>query len=187
VEIIITIVFLILIALVVFAKLQNLSSSNNPEYDYVTKANFLSIVDRSFFGVLSQAVGDEAVVIAKTRGADILLPGKGLDKSTWQKAFNRISAKHYDYEVCHPKSLGAIFAVKLDDSSHQSKSATKRDQIKDLVSASAGFPLIRIKAKNPYSIQEVRATFSQYLPTVQNSRLGQELNSPLPEETVQPN
>ncbi len=167
-----------MIAFVIFAAFQKGSGNQQPQHEYVLKPKLLSIAERSFFGVLSQAVGKEGVVFAKIRVADVLQPRKGLDKSTRQKAFNRISAKHFDYVICNPGTLEAVLAIELDDKSHQSKTAAARDEVKNSASKSAGFPLIRIKAKRVYSLQEIRVSLSEYFPNLIEKGQEQEPQQP---------
>ncbi len=69
---------------------------------YDLQETLFSPAERSFLGVLDLAVGDQARVFAKVRVADVLTPETGMGKSKWQQAFNKISAKHVDYLLCHP-------------------------------------------------------------------------------------
>tara|TARA_R110002049_G_scaffold13509_2_gene58535 strand:- start:167751 stop:168461 length:711 start_codon:yes stop_codon:yes gene_type:complete len=163
-EIILALAVLAIIALVVFAALKNKTGNNSEEFSYTKKAEFLSNAERSFFGVLVQAVDNHGTVLAKVRVADVLAPKKGNDKSTWQKAFNRISAKHFDFIICESSSLDPIVAVELDDRSHKSKSASKRDAIKDSSCESAGVPLVRIKAAHSYVVSDLRQMLADHLP-----------------------
>ena len=59
--------------------------------------------------------------------SDILAAQKGLNKSEWQRAFNEILSKHFDYVLCKPDDLSVIATVEPDDSSHNSKKAIARD------------------------------------------------------------
>ncbi len=82
---------------------------------YDLQETLFSPAERSFLGVLDLAVGDQARVFAKVRVADVLTPEAGMGKSKWQQAFNKISAKHVDYLLCHPSDLSFICAIELDD------------------------------------------------------------------------
>jgi hypothetical protein len=84
------------------------------EFSYEKRAPLFSPAERSFFGVLSQAVNDRAVDFEKVRVADVLSPSKGMSRSNWQKAFNRISAKHFDYVICSPDTLSVLAVIELD-------------------------------------------------------------------------
>jgi len=52
---------------------------------------------------------------------------------------------HFDFVVCDNETLIPEFAIELDDSSHRSAEAHRRDRMKDAVCAAAGFELLRIE------------------------------------------
>lgn len=131
---------------------------------YQRRRHFLSAAERSFFGVLSQAAGDRATVLAKVRIADVIAPRSGLKGADRQRAFNRISAKHFDFLLCDPATLEPLAAVELDDRSHRGKAAAKRDAIKDEACESAQLPLVRFTAKRGYALPEIKEQLAGVLP-----------------------
>lgn len=72
--------------------------------------------------------------------------------------FYKISQKHVDFVICDQK-LHVIFAIELDDSSHCTRDAQKRDHFKNRAFKAARIPLIRV-----WDIDEltVRKIFSQF-------------------------
>ena len=130
---------------------------------YSKQEVLFSPAERSFLGVLNQAIGNEAQIFGKVRVADVIKPKKGMSRSDWQKAFNKISGKHFDFILCDKDNLSIICAIELDDSTHQRKERIKRDMF--LVSAckSASFPLIQVQAKYSYKIGEVKELLSQFV------------------------
>lgn len=152
-EWILIVVILIFIVLTIFLK-NGLSSSS--EYPYESQTKLFSPAERSFYGVLSQSIGDEVVLLAKVRVADILKPKKGLSRSEWQKAFNRISSKHFDYVLCSKDTLSIIALIELDDKSHSQKKRIDRDILLDKACESAELNLFRFKAAKSYSTNEIR-------------------------------
>lgn len=124
-------------------------------YSYSLIPTLLSPAERSFFGVLNQAVGDTALVFAKVRVADILKPEKGMNRSNWQRAFNRISSKHFDFVLCKKDDVSIICVIELNDSSHQSKKRQVRDEFLRGVCESASLSLIEISAKRAYNVKEI--------------------------------
>ena len=144
---------IVLLAVVIFA----LTLKKEPiGLDYKLSGPLFSPAERSFFGVLQQAVSDEYMVMGKVRVADILLPAKGLNKSQWQTAFNKISSKHFDFILCDHEELKVLAAIELDDKSHNSKKARNRDALLNSACESAGFPLIRFPAKKGYQIADIK-------------------------------
>lgn len=129
---------------------------NRPQtYSYMLK-DFLSPSERSFCGVLSRVIGGQNFIFAKVRVADILSPSmfRNKNRSEWQRAFNFISSKHFDFVVCDLKSIKVRYVIELDDSSH--KTQKSKDQFKDAICHSAGLPLVRIRASKFYSTESIK-------------------------------
>ena len=91
------------------------------------KAALFSPAERSFFGVLEQAVGAHYCIFGKVRIADVVEMALGLSGSDRQSAFNRISAKHFDFLLCDKQDLSVVCAIELDDRSHSRSSRQQRD------------------------------------------------------------
>lgn len=145
-------VLLVLLLLVVFWT----RSKRGKALPYDLQEALFSPAERSFLGVLDLAVGDKARVFAKVRVADVLTPQAGLGKSKWQQHFNKISAKHLDYLLCHPADLSFICAIELDDSSHRHQKRKARDLFLKTTCDSAGLPLLQIPASAHYQVEELR-------------------------------
>jgi len=126
------------------------------EYLYASKKTMLSPAERSFYGVLRQALPDTIEILAKVRVADVMSPAKGLDRSRWQRAFNRISAKHFDFVLCGSSDFAIIAAVELDDKSHRASKRQARDTFLDQAAEHAGLTLHRIPARAAYSVSQLR-------------------------------
>ncbi|TDU69333.1 uncharacterized protein DUF2726 [Prosthecobacter fusiformis] len=123
----------------------------------------LTAAERSFFGVLQSALSPAHLITFKVRIADVITPQKGLSGSQWQKAFNRISAKHIDFLICRADDLSPVLAIELDDASHQGEKRIQRDQMVDSALASAGLPLLRMPARKAYSPAELRQKIASIL------------------------
>ncbi|MEZ5541266.1 MAG: DUF2726 domain-containing protein [Pseudomonadota bacterium] len=130
--------------------------STTQEYPYQLSTYLMSKAERSFYGVLVQAVGRTDLVFSKVRVADVINPKAGLNRAQWQRAFNAISAKHFDFLICDRKDCSIRLAVELDDSSHDSAKAHKRDRLLNAACASSGLPLLRIRAAHTYVIEEIK-------------------------------
>jgi len=123
---------------------------------YRRKPYLLSKAERSFYGVLTQTVGGKALIFSKVRVADVLAPQKSLNRSNWQQAFNKISAKHLDFLLCDPQDCAVKLAIELDDASHGSAKRQKRDAFLERACESAGLPLLRIRAARGYGVADLR-------------------------------
>ncbi len=123
---------------------------------YLKRGALFSPAERSFLGVLEKALESEYRILGKVRIADVLTPERGLSQKKWQIAFNKISAKHFDFVLCHENTLEVIAVVELDDKSHNRQKARARDQIVQHACESSGLPLIRFAVKASYQIRDVR-------------------------------
>ncbi len=153
------IVVLVLLAILFFISLKLKSaktSDSASQFNYRISGPLLSPAERSFYCVLKQAIGDTYEIHSKVRIADVLTPEKGLNRSTWQKSFNRISAKHFDFTLCDPDTLAVEKVIELNDSSHKKSSRATRDQFVLSACQSANLKLYFFTAKNTYSVAELR-------------------------------
>lgn len=65
-------------------------------------------------------------------------------KNNYMKYFRPIAQKHIDFVICD-QNLRVLFAIELDDSSHDTKDARKRDHFKDQALRAARIPLKRVR------------------------------------------
>lgn len=72
----------------------------------------------------------------------------------YMKYFHKIAQKHVDFVICDA-SLNILFAVELDDSSHDSKGAKQRDKLKDHAFKAAHIPLKRIRDYDENSVRKL--------------------------------
>lgn len=150
-------VLVLLVLVVVITKLKQ-TEGRVKGYQYSKKLVLFSPAERSFLGVLDQAVGEEYRIFGKVRVADIVEPQRGLGKSLRQKALNRITAKHFDFVLCTKSDLSVVCAIELDDQSHQQRKRQERDAFLVGLCKAISLPLVQVPAKRTYSVPEVRAT-----------------------------
>lgn len=124
-------------------------------FPYQSKDVLCTPAERSFLGTLDKIIGKNYRVFAKVRLADVIDVQRGLSASVRQSAFNRIAGKHVDFIVCNAGDLSIMGAIELDDKTHRDKERQERDQFLDKSLESANVPLLRIKAKDAYSIKEI--------------------------------
>lgn len=120
------------------------------------QATLFSPAERSFLGVLDQAIGSQYRVFGKVRVADVLSVSRDGTPAKRRSAFNRISAKHFDFIVCAPDDLRVLCAIELNDASHAKARRRERDDFVAEACKQAQLPLLMLPAKHAYSIDEVR-------------------------------
>lgn len=125
-------------------------------YAYEAISVLLSPAERSFFGVLQQAVASNYQIFAKVRLADIVKPVRNPSRSGWQSALNRITGKHVDFVLCDTARLGIVAVIELDDRSHQRFERGMRDSLVDSALKDARIPILRVPARHAYSAAEIR-------------------------------
>lgn len=160
---ILSLVAIVAVALFFLARRFEKGKPAQETFPYQKTEALFSHAERSFFEVLNQAVADNAVIFGKVRMADLVSPRDGLKRGSWQKAFNRIAAEHFDFLLCDKEDLSIICALELDDGSGRSKRRHERDAFLKGVCEAAGVMLIRVPAKSAYIISEVRGLLPRYL------------------------
>jgi len=160
---IIVAVMLVATALFLLARCFEKGQPSQEALPYQKADTLFSPAERSFHGVLHQAFGNNAIIFGKVRVADVVVPKAGLSRSARQKAFNKISAKHFDFLLCDKADLSVICALELEDGSHNSKRRHQRDELLKGVCVAAGVPLIQVPAKSGYVISEVKRLIPRHL------------------------
>jgi hypothetical protein len=150
---------LVFAVFIILAALKNKQGTGSVGFPYRATGTLFSPAERSFLGVLDQAVGSDHRVFGKVRVADIASVKSGLGNSARQGALNRIASKHFDFVVCRGSDLGVVCAVELNDRSHSSSRARARDDLLLNVCEAIGLPLMTVPARHSYSVQEVQAHF----------------------------
>jgi hypothetical protein len=137
-----------------------IQTTSNP---YRKGNKLFSLAERSFLGVLDDAVGRDYRVFGKVRVADVINVRSVSDRSAWQRAFNKISAKHFDFIVCKRDDLSIIGAVELDDKSHQKSKRIVRDQFLEKICSDISLPLLKIKVQKSYYFNEIKQQVDEIL------------------------
>lgn len=116
----------------------------------------LTPAERSFFGVLQQAVASDYQIFAKVRLADIVRPVRSPSRSGWQSAFNRITGKHVDFVLCDSARLDVVAVIELDDRTHERFERGVRDGLVDSALTDARIPVLRVSVRQSYSPAQIR-------------------------------
>lgn len=154
--ILIAVVIVFVIAALVAVAGKKTGGSSAIGYPYVPAKALFSASERSFLGILDQAVGSEHRVFGKVRVADVAAVKPGLSRSARQGAINRVGSKHFDFVVCRASDLSVVCAIELNDRSHASKRAKDGDAVKRNVCKAISLPLFDVPAKRAYSVPELQ-------------------------------
>jgi hypothetical protein len=149
-------VVVVLLALVgVIGKLKG----RHADLHFERREFLFSPAERSFLGVLDQALGVQFRVFGKVRIADVLATTKSASRSARTIGLNKTVGKHFDFVVCDAATLSVVCAVELDDKSHARDDRRSRDAFVEHACRTSRLPLMRIAARKSYSLADIRASF----------------------------
>lgn len=124
-------------------------------FPYQKRTCLFTPAERKFLLALEQVLPPDCRVFGQVRLADVLDIRPGLTRSQWGSAFARIKSKHLDFVICDDSSLEILFAVELDDSTHQRPDRIERDDFLNQAMSRAGIPLLRFPVQKTYSPREL--------------------------------
>ena len=130
----------IIILLIIAAAVLLLWHLRRGYYPYAAK-HILTKREYKFYLILRQVADEYGYMVCPKVGVKDLLAVT--DKKNYMKYFHKIVQKHVDFVICD-RDLYVLFAIELDDSSHETKDARRRDHFKDKAFAAAKIPLKRI-------------------------------------------
>lgn len=129
---------------------------------FVSSRRLLSPAERAAFIDLAKVLAKRGYVCPKVRIAD-LITVRSKSRSAWQTAFNKIACKHVDFAVMS-KGGDILFAVEIDDRSHQRADRKKRDRLVNEVFAEAGVPLLRAAPGKLQASEQLAAIVERFWP-----------------------
>jgi hypothetical protein len=90
------------------------------------------------------------------RLAELANPTVGANPAARRQALNGVMAKSVDFVICDILTLDPVAAIEVDDRSHLLPERRQRDAFVNAVFLEIGLPLMRVKAKRAYSVDELR-------------------------------
>jgi hypothetical protein len=133
------------------------------DYPYAVNEQFLSPDEYSFYKLAVQVLHEKYTICPKVSMAELLFV-----TNQDQAAFNRISRKRIDFVVCDSETMTPIYAIELDDKSHDSPQRQERDLFLDNAFKAARLPLIHIKDQRAYTREELIMQLLQPLSRINN-------------------
>ena len=136
---------------------------------YIQSDALFTPAELAFLRVLDSAAGEHYRLFGKVRVADVIAVFPVSDRGAWQRAFNKISAKHFDFVLCRRDTMAVVAAIELNDSSHGRKKRQTRDAFLEEVCASVKLPLVQVRAAVDYPVESVRNQLADALRLAENS------------------
>lgn len=139
------------------ANKNNVSTYIKPDYRYSRKQSFISDSEKAFFKLLSQAAGDRYYIFPQVHLSTLF---KNDTIGRYRKlAFQIINRRSVDYVLCDKDTLEPVYAVELDDPSHQRPDRQKRDQNVEQLFAANNLPLVRFSDYRNLSLDDIAKRF----------------------------
>jgi Protein of unknown function (DUF2726)/Topoisomerase DNA binding C4 zinc finger len=137
-------------------------SGPSPEFPYHLRPHFLSAAESKFYDALRTCVGNHTTIQCKV-GLRDLFEVKAEDQSRYRIYTNKIDRKHVDFVCCDPVTMRPLYAIELDDRSHQRADRQARDIFVDGVFKAGRLPLIHIPVKASYNQAELKGQLATVL------------------------
>jgi Protein of unknown function (DUF2726) len=120
------------------------------------RGRFLTANEKSFLMTLDAALGRNYRAFAQVRLAELVSPTLGANPASRRQALNGIMAKSIDFVICDVLTLDPVAVIEVDDRSHLLPERQQRDAFVNAVFLEIGLPLIRVRARRAYSVDELR-------------------------------
>jgi Protein of unknown function (DUF2726) len=120
------------------------------------RGRFLTTNEKSFLMTLDAALGQNYRAFAQVRLAELVSPTLGANPASRRQALNGVMAKSVDFVICDVLTLDPVAAIEVDDRSHLLPERQQRDAFVNAVFLEIGLPLMRVKARRAYSVDELR-------------------------------
>lgn len=129
---------------------------------YESSKSIASETEKLFYNRLKQYCYDRNFTInLKTRLEDLVKYNNYLTFAEMQKYRGQIKSRHVDYLIVDD-DLKPIFAIELDDKSHNRRSAQEVDKFKDELFKKINIPLYRVPADEFFWKLELEKIFVNY-------------------------
>ena len=134
---------------------RNLPGDKPVQPPFTVRRDFFSGAEQSLYEMLCRLCPGHTV-FAKVRLADLVhVQASGRD--FWQR-FNSICGKHVDFVLCDER-LAPVVAIELHDDGEK----LKRDAFVDTVLNTASLPIVHVRAKRGYVLDEIRQLLAPHL------------------------
>lgn len=126
-------------------------------YNYQAKQYFMTKSENDFFRMLNNVAGDRYFIFPQVHLSAIL--DEKIKGQNWKAAFKHINGKSIDYVLCDKQSLKPVYAVELDDYTHNYSNRQERDQEVERMFQSAGIPLVRFNDYKTLNQEDIAKRF----------------------------
>jgi len=160
------IIVIIVIVSIKIIEIKNKEKEKEKETPFPYKKNkyLFSLTERSFYNVLEKITSKENYLLfSKVRMEDLLWIPRNISSKERFGWRNRIKSRHVDFLICDKENISPLLVIELDDSSHNTIKAKRKDAFVNKVFKDAEIPLLRVKVKKYYSEEDILKEINQKL------------------------
>jgi very-short-patch-repair endonuclease len=118
----------------------------NNTYHYELKPLVMTNTEADFFRRLNEVVSERYFVFPQVHLSALF--DHRVKGQEWKYAFSHINGKSVDYVLCDKQSLQPMYAIELDDFTHQYRDRIERDSEVERIFKLTQLPLVRFKNKD---------------------------------------
>jgi very-short-patch-repair endonuclease len=127
--------------------------SSKPKYQYGRKDFIMTRAEHECYDALVAEMGADYFFFPQIHLDSIVIP-KDTTKNRLY-AFRHINQKSLDFVACDKKYIRPLFAIELDDKTHNQPKRIERDEEVERILRGAGIPLIRIENRGRFEPKEL--------------------------------
>lgn len=150
------ILFAMISLIVIVAMLASRLTDNSFPFPFDTKPLIFTPAEKNFQNLVEQALGPKYRVINRVKLSDIVSIRNGVSNRASKTAVNNADNKYLDFIICDRNSMKLLGTIDLVDTQGKGYKI-KKDWFVSGALEAAAIPHIRIKIKQSYSIDEIRA------------------------------
>lgn len=126
-------------------------------YQFQAKEHFMTKSESEFFRMLDKVASDRYYIFPQAHLSAIL--DHKVTGQNWKYAFRHINGKSVDYVLCDRETLKPVYAVELDDPTHEYPDRQERDHEVERILQSAGIPLVRFNDYRKLNQEDIAIKF----------------------------
>ncbi|MGO3702165.1 MAG: DUF2726 domain-containing protein [Candidatus Saccharimonadales bacterium] len=126
-------------------------------YSYSRKKGIMTDAEKEFYRRLQRIVREKYIIFPQVHLSSL---AHNKTKGKYYKAgFQRINRRSVDYVLADPETLDAVYAVELDDRTHDTQKARVVDRIKNEILQEINLPLVRFRNVRTMSDDDIVRAF----------------------------
>lgn len=131
-------------------------SDTKLSFPFAMKKQLFTAAERQFLMLIERAVGNEFRVLCRVRLIDLLSLKTDTNKKLANSALLKAGNKNIDFVLCDKNDLTPVMAIDLVYGAGKDGHNVQRDFFVNGALDTASIPHVRIKAKNGYTLAEIR-------------------------------